>query len=43
VYDGFYLVAAEQLGAELWMTDQALFNNARQVGVNWIHWIGELQ
>ena len=40
-YDGFYLAAAEQLGAELWTADQALVNNARQVGASWVHWIGE--
>jgi predicted nucleic acid-binding protein len=40
-YDGFYLAAAEQLGAELWTADQALVNNARQVGADWVHWIGE--
>jgi len=40
-YDGFYLAAAEQLGAELWTADQALANNARQVGAGWVHWMGE--
>jgi predicted nucleic acid-binding protein len=42
-YDGFYLAAAEQLGAELWTADQALVNYARQVGTSWVHWMGELQ
>ena len=42
-YDGFYLAAAEQLGAELWTADQYLVNNARQVGANWVHWMGELE
>ena len=41
-YDGFYLAAAEQLGAELWTADRALVNNARQIGASWIHWMGEL-
>ena len=40
-YDGFYLAAAESLGAELWTADQALVNNARQVGAGWVRWIGE--
>jgi predicted nucleic acid-binding protein len=40
-YDGFYLAAAEKLGAEFWTADQALVNNTRQVGVGWIYWIGE--
>lgn len=42
-YDGFYLAAAERMGAELWTADQALVNNARQVGVSWIHWMGEIE
>jgi predicted nucleic acid-binding protein len=42
-YDGFYLAAAEQLGAELWTADQALVSNARQVGVNWVHWMEEVE
>lgn len=36
-YDGFYLAAAEQEGAELWTTNRALVNNARQLGINWVH------
>jgi predicted nucleic acid-binding protein len=42
-YDGFYLAAAEQLGAELWSGDQSLVNNARETGITWIHWMGEVQ
>jgi predicted nucleic acid-binding protein len=42
-YDGFYLAAAEQLGAEFWTADQALANNARQVGASWVHWMGEIE
>jgi predicted nucleic acid-binding protein len=42
-YDGFYLAAAEQLGAELWTADQALANNARQLGASWVHWMGEIK
>lgn len=40
-YDRFYMAAAEQLGAALWTADQALVNNTRQLGVNWVHWMGE--
>jgi len=40
-YDGFYLAAAEQIRAEFWTADQALFKNARQLGLIWVHWIGE--
>ena len=42
-YDGFYLAAAEQLGAELWTADQILVTNARQAGASWVHWMGELE
>jgi len=42
-YDGFYLAAAEQLGAELWTADQALVKNANQVGTAWVHWMGEME
>ena len=40
-YDGFYLSAAERKGAELWTADEKLYNRARQVGVAWVHWVGE--
>jgi predicted nucleic acid-binding protein len=40
-YDGFYLAAAEQLSADFWTADRSLANNARQVGINWAHWIGD--
>jgi predicted nucleic acid-binding protein len=42
-YADFYLAAAEQLGAELWTADQALVNNAQQVGASWVHWMGEIE
>ncbi|MDO8971581.1 MAG: type II toxin-antitoxin system VapC family toxin [Saprospiraceae bacterium] len=42
-YDGFYLAAAEQLGAELWTADHSLVNNAQQIGASWVHWMGEIQ
>jgi predicted nucleic acid-binding protein len=41
-YDGFYLAAAEQLGVELWTADQALVQNAQQIGAGWVHWMGEI-
>ena len=41
-YDGFYLAGAEQLGAEFWTADHSLFKNAHQLGVGWVHWMGEL-
>ncbi len=41
-YDGFYLAAAERLGAEFWTADEKLSNNAHQLGASWVHWMGEL-
>ncbi len=41
-YDGFYLAASEHLRADFWTADQALANNARQKGANWVHWMGEV-
>lgn len=40
-YDGFYLAAADQLGAELWTADERLANGAHAAGATWAHWIGE--
>jgi predicted nucleic acid-binding protein len=40
-YDGFYLAAAEKMGAEFWTADRALANNAHQIGAGWVHWMGE--
>jgi predicted nucleic acid-binding protein len=40
-YDGFYLAAAEQLGAEFWTADRSLVANARRVGITWVHWMLE--
>jgi predicted nucleic acid-binding protein len=42
-YDGFYLAAAEQLEADFWTADQALVNNAQQIGISWVHWMGEIE
>lgn len=41
-YDGFYLAAAEKLSAQLWTADQALNNNTRQIGITWVHWMGDI-
>jgi len=40
-YDAQYLALAEQVGAEFWTGDQRLANNACQLGVGWVHWVGE--
>ena len=40
-YDGFYLALADQLGAEFWTVDKRLANAVQQMGVNWVHWVGE--
>jgi predicted nucleic acid-binding protein len=42
-YDGFYLAAAESLGAEFWTADKALVNNARQCGASWVHGMLEME
>jgi len=42
-YDGFYLALASRLQADFWTTDRRLVNAARQAGVAWTHWIGELE
>lgn len=40
-YDGQYLAAAQELAASLWTGDQRLANAATQLGVGWVHWVGE--
>jgi predicted nucleic acid-binding protein len=40
-YDGFYLALAEQLDAAFWTTDRGLHNQARQIGVEWVHGLSE--
>jgi hypothetical protein len=37
------LAASKQLGAELWTADQALVKTAQQIGVSWVHWMGEIE
>ncbi|HEY5571595.1 MAG TPA: type II toxin-antitoxin system VapC family toxin [Anaerolineales bacterium] len=39
-YDGFYLALAVKLSALFWTTDQRLVNRARQLGIDWVNWIG---
>ncbi len=40
-YDAFYLALSERLSSEFWTADKRLANAAHQIGVNWVHWIGE--
>jgi predicted nucleic acid-binding protein len=42
-YDAHYMALAEQEGAELWTADRQLANGARQAGVSWVHWIGQVE
>ncbi len=42
-YDGFYLATAEQLEAHFWTADKRLANAAKQLGVDWVHWMGDLE
>jgi len=41
-YDAHYLAVAEQEQVDLWTADRRLVNGARQAGVPWVHWIGDL-
>ena len=40
-YDAQYVALAELERADFWTADRHLANGARQVGVDWVHWIGE--
>lgn len=40
-YDGFYLALAQTLAAPLYTGDRRLANGARQIGIDWVIWIGE--
>jgi predicted nucleic acid-binding protein len=42
IYDSLYMALAEHLKAEFWTADKRLFNGAKQAGITWIHWIGEV-
>jgi predicted nucleic acid-binding protein len=42
-YDSQYVALAEQIGVELWTADERLCNRARQLDVNWVRWIGEVE
>jgi predicted nucleic acid-binding protein len=41
-YDGLYLALAERLGEEFWTGDERLYHQARRLGCDWVHWIGEM-
>lgn len=43
VYDGFYLAVAEELDAPLWTADKRLANRAKQSGVSWVKFLGDLE
>jgi predicted nucleic acid-binding protein len=40
-YDGFYLALAQTLAASLYTGDRRLANGARQLGIDWVIWVGE--
>jgi len=42
-YDSFYLALASRLQADFWSADRRLVNAARQAGLRWAHWVGELE
>jgi predicted nucleic acid-binding protein len=41
VYDSLYVALAEQRHAEFWTGDKRLVNRARQLKLDWVHWVGE--
>jgi len=41
IYDSLYVALAEFMNAELWTADKRLYNGSRQIGIDWVHWIGE--
>jgi predicted nucleic acid-binding protein len=41
-YDGFYLALAERMGEEFWTGNERLYRQARELGCDWVHWIGEI-
>ncbi len=43
IYDSLYLALAERLGAEFWTADKRLVNSARQVGADFVRFLGELR
>jgi predicted nucleic acid-binding protein len=40
VYDSYYLVVAESIGADFWTADQRLSHALEGVSLPWLHWIG---
>jgi predicted nucleic acid-binding protein len=40
-YDASYLALTESLQGEFWTADQSLIRNTRQMGLAWVHWVGE--
>lgn len=41
-YDAQYVAAASQTGSEFWTADKRLANKSQQMGVTWVHWVGEI-
>ncbi|MFC2173652.1 type II toxin-antitoxin system VapC family toxin [Acidobacteriota bacterium] len=39
-YDGSYLALAEALGVPIWTADKRLVNRSRQIGIDWVRWVG---
>ena len=40
-YDGFYLALAQESAAPLYTGDKRLANAGRQMGIEWIAWVGD--
>jgi hypothetical protein len=41
IYLNKYVAIAELMNAELWTADKRLYHGIKQVGIEWVHWIGE--
>ena len=42
-YDSFYLALADEIECDFWTSDKRLFNALNGAGLNWLHWIEELE
>ena len=40
-YDAHYLALAEEMRVELWTADRRLAQASRQIGLDWVRWLGE--
>lgn len=41
-YDNYYLALAQTLDCEFWTADKRLFNALKDEGLEWLHYVGEM-